>query len=52
MEFVRQTAHKVTVLHEGAVLCEGSVDRVQHDPRVIEVYLGRGYHADAHDSRA
>jgi urea transport system ATP-binding protein len=52
MEFVRQTAQKVTVLHEGAVLCEGSVDKVQHDPRVIEVYLGRGYHADAHDSRA
>jgi urea transport system ATP-binding protein len=52
MEFVRQTAHKVTVLHEGAVLCEGSVDRVQHDPRVIEVYLGRGYHADADDSGA
>jgi urea transport system ATP-binding protein len=52
MEFVRQTAHKVTVLHEGAVLCEGSVDRVQHDPRVIEVYLGRGYHADAADSGA
>jgi urea transport system ATP-binding protein len=52
MEFVRQTAHKVTVLHEGAVLREGSVDRVQHDPRVIEVYLGRGYHADAADSGA
>jgi urea transport system ATP-binding protein len=52
MEFVRQTAHKVTVLHEGAVLCEGSVDRVQQDPRVIEVYLGRGYHADAQGSGA
>lgn len=52
MEFVRETAHKVTVLHEGAVLCEGSVDRIQQDPRVIEVYLGRGYHADAHDSGA
>jgi urea transport system ATP-binding protein len=52
MEFVRQTAHKVTVLHEGTVLCEGSVDHVQHDPRVVEVYLGRGYHADAHDSGA
>lgn len=51
MEFVRQTAQKVTVLHEGMILCEGSVERVQHDPRVIEVYLGRGYHADAHDSR-
>ena len=41
-----------TVLHEGAVLCEGSVDRVQQDPRVIEVYLGRGYHADAQGSGA
>ncbi|HSF29132.1 MAG TPA: urea ABC transporter ATP-binding protein UrtD [Candidatus Tectomicrobia bacterium] len=52
MEFVRQTAQKVTVLHEGAILCEGSVDRVQQDPRVIEVYLGRGYRADALDSGA
>jgi urea transport system ATP-binding protein len=52
MEFVRQTAHKVTVLHAGAVLCEGSVDRVQQDPRVIEVYLGRGYHADAQGTGA
>lgn len=42
MEFVRQTAHRVTVLHEGQVLCEGSVDHVQRDPRVVEVYLGRG----------
>jgi urea transport system ATP-binding protein len=52
MEFVRQTARRVTVLHEGAVLCEGSVDRVQQDPRVIEVYLGRGYHADAQGTGA
>ncbi|MBI3330008.1 MAG: urea ABC transporter ATP-binding protein UrtD [Nitrospinae bacterium] len=51
MEFVRQTAQKVTVLHEGMILCEGSVEKVQRDPRVVEVYLGRGYHADAHDSR-
>lgn len=51
MEFVRQTAHKVTVLHEGMILCEGSVERVQRDPRVIEVYLGRGHQADADDSR-
>ena len=41
MEFVRSLGAKVTVLHEGSVLAEGSVDRVQSDPRVIEVYLGR-----------
>lgn len=40
MEFVRQIARKVTVLHQGSVLCEGSMDEVQNDPRVIEVYLG------------
>ncbi len=41
MEFVRQIARKVTVLHEGSVLCEGRMDQIQADPRVIEVYLGR-----------
>lgn len=41
MEFVRHFARKVTVLHEGSVLCEGPMDKVQNDPRVIEVYLGR-----------
>jgi urea transport system ATP-binding protein len=41
MVFVRQIARKVTVLHQGTVLCEGSVDQVQNDERVIEVYLGR-----------
>ncbi|OKH22384.1 urea ABC transporter ATP-binding protein UrtD [Hydrococcus rivularis NIES-593] len=41
MEFVRQIARQVTVLHQGSVLCEGSMDEVQNDPRVIEVYLGR-----------
>ncbi len=40
MEFVRQIAQKVTVLHQGSVLCEGNMDQVQSDPRVIEVYLG------------
>ncbi|MFG6099715.1 urea ABC transporter ATP-binding protein UrtD [Leptothoe sp. ISB3NOV94-8A] len=40
MEFVRQIARQVTVLHEGSVLCEGTMDEVQNDPRVIEVYLG------------
>jgi urea transport system ATP-binding protein len=41
MEFVRDLGARVTVLHEGSVLSEGSVDHVQNDPRVIEVYLGR-----------
>jgi urea transport system ATP-binding protein len=41
MVFVRQIATKVTVLHQGHVLCEGTVDQVQSDERVIEVYLGR-----------
>jgi len=41
MEFVRALGAKVTVLHEGAVLAEGSIDAVQNDHRVIEVYLGR-----------
>jgi urea transport system ATP-binding protein len=43
MTFVRQISkgRKVTVLHQGSVLCEGNVDRVQSDERVIEVYLGR-----------
>jgi urea transport system ATP-binding protein len=41
MEFVRRLDCKVTVLHEGAVLAEGSLDHVTSNPRVIEVYLGR-----------
>jgi urea transport system ATP-binding protein len=41
MEFVRQIAKQVTVLHQGSVLCEGTMDEVQNDPRVIEVYLGK-----------
>jgi urea transport system ATP-binding protein len=48
MTFVRQIARKVTVLHQGTVLCEGTVDEVQNDERVIEVYLGRKRKADAH----
>jgi urea transport system ATP-binding protein len=41
MEFVRQIAQdRVSVLHEGSLLCEGSMDEIQSDPRVIKVYLG------------
>ena len=41
MTFVRDLDVKVTVLHEGSVLAEGSLDKVSQDPHVVEVYLGR-----------
>jgi urea transport system ATP-binding protein len=40
MDFVRSIARKVTVLHEGHVLAEGSMEQVQKDPKVVQVYLG------------
>ena len=40
MKFVEDIAHRVTVLHQGKVLSEGTMDRVKHDPKVVEVYLG------------
>ena len=40
MDFVRSIARTVTVLHQGAVLAEGSMAEIQADPAVIEVYLG------------
>ena len=40
MEFVRSLARRVIVLHEGSVLAEGSMEHVQNDQRVIDVYLG------------
>ncbi len=40
MDFVEQIASKVTVMHQGRILAEGSMDAVQNDPRVIDVYLG------------
>ena len=40
MEFVKSIAHKVTVLHQGKILAEGSMESVQSNPKVIEVYLG------------
>lgn len=42
MDFVKQVADKVTVLHEGKILMEGSVTEVLADPTVQKVYLGRG----------
>jgi urea transport system ATP-binding protein len=41
MAFIEKIARRITVLHEGSVLAEGSMDEVQNDPKVIEVYLGR-----------
>lgn len=41
MGFVRSIARKVTVLHQGSVLAEGTMDQVSNDPEVIKVYLGR-----------
>ena len=41
MEFVKQIAERIVVLHQGQVLAEGSVQEVQSNPKVIEVYLGR-----------
>ena len=41
MDFVRRFAHKVTVMHEGKILTEGTVAEVQMDETVREVYLGR-----------
>ena len=40
MAFVRSIARRVLVLHEGSVIAEGDMDKVQNDPRVREVYLG------------
>ena len=41
MAFVRELGVKVTCLHEGSVLAEGTIDQVSHNERVVEVYLGR-----------
>ncbi|MBK9614677.1 MAG: urea ABC transporter ATP-binding protein UrtD [Uliginosibacterium sp.] len=41
MDFIKQISRKVTCLHEGSVLAEGTLEQVQNDERVIEVYLGR-----------
>jgi urea transport system ATP-binding protein len=41
MAFIEKIARKITVLHEGSVLAEGTMAQVQNDPKVVEVYLGR-----------
>ena len=41
MEFIRRLESNVTVLNQGSVLCEGSMEQIQKDPKVIEVYLGK-----------
>ena len=43
MAFVRSIARDVTVLHQGSVLAEGTMDEVQSNPDVIEVYLGESH---------
>ena len=43
MAFVRDIARQVTVLHQGSVLAEGTMDQVQNDSKVIEVYLGESH---------
>ncbi|ANE46215.1 urea ABC transporter ATP-binding protein [Paenibacillus swuensis] len=48
MEFVRNFASKVTVMHEGQLLKEGTMEEVQQDDRVAEVYLGKRRDAHAH----
>ncbi len=52
MEFVRNFASKVTVMHEGKLLKEGSMDEVQGDDKVAEVYLGKRRDADVSRSTA
>jgi urea transport system ATP-binding protein len=40
MDFIRSIANRVTVMHEGQVLAEGTMEDVQNNPKVVEVYLG------------
>jgi len=43
MAFVREIATTVSVFHQGSMLCEGSVEEVQNNPKVVEVYLGSAH---------
>lgn len=45
MTFIRQIAHRVTVLHLGRVFAHGPLDEIMRDPRVAEIYLGKTHHA-------
>jgi urea transport system ATP-binding protein len=49
MDFLRRYASRVTVLHQGKVLREGTVEEVQSDPTVREVYLGRSHRRNAEE---
>ena len=44
MDFVRQVAHRITVLHFGRIFAQGDIDAIMADERVAEIYLGRGHH--------
>ena len=48
MNFVRQIATRVTVLHFGKIFAQGSIDEIMADDRVAEIYLGRGHGAPQH----
>lgn len=50
MDFVRQIAEKVTVLHQGKILAEGTFEEVEKDPRVIQVYLKQGSEEEKEES--
>ncbi len=52
MDFVRQFARHVTVLHQGKVLSEGTMDMVQQDPQVVRAYLGRSRDVSRQDAPA
>lgn len=47
MHFIRQIANKITVLHQGSVIAEGTMEEVENDPTVKEVYLGKKRISDA-----
>jgi branched-chain amino acid transport system ATP-binding protein len=48
MNFVRQVASRITVLHFGRIFAQGSIDEIMADVRVAEIYLGHGHGAERH----